>query len=210
MFLNLSHQCISQNVKSRVDENPEYANWKEEKYKIAFEISANTQLTDDEKEVVLLTNLVRLNPQLFLNTFLKDYYKQPNFKKNSYSASLEKDLKQLKPLSYFQFSNELANCAKKHAFEMGKAGKVGHNSANGQSFSKRLRECWPTNTLGENCDYGNQSGIDIFMSLLIDDGISSLGHRKNILSSLFTHFGVSIQKHKVYEVNCVMDFGAKN
>ena len=140
---------------------------------------------------------------------MKDYYEQKNFKKSSYSKSLEKELKLLKALPCFEFSVELSKCAKNHAIEMGKTGKIGHDSSNGKSFSKRIKDCWSSNAVGENCDYGNESGIDIFMSLLIDDGVPSLGHRKNILSNLFTHLGLSVQPHKVYGTNCVMDFGAK-
>lgn len=141
---------------------------------------------------------------------MKDYYNQPNFEKNSYSESLVKDLKQAKPQNLLQFSDDLTKCAKSHAFEMGKVGKVGHDSANGKSFSSRLKGCWPNAIVGENCHYGDEFAIDIIMALLIDDGIKSLGHRKNILSEMYTHFGLSIQKHKSYRFNCVMDFARKN
>jgi uncharacterized protein YkwD len=44
------------------------------------------------------------------------------------------------------------------------------------------------------------------MALLIDDGIKSLGHRKNILNAGFHFVGIAIEPHKTYGTNCVMDF----
>jgi uncharacterized protein YkwD len=45
------------------------------------------------------------------------------------------------------------------------------------------------------------------MSWMIDEGVSDLGHRKNILDKEYTAAGVSIQPHKRYKVNAVMNFG---
>ena len=58
---------------------------------------------------------------------------------------------------------------------------------------------------GECCDYGHNNALDIIMSLLIDEGISSLGHR-NICLSSYSKIGVAIQPHKLYGYNAVMDF----
>jgi len=60
--------------------------------------------------------------------------------------------------------------------------------------------------IAENCDYGSTEPLEIVMSLLIDDGIASLGHRKNILHPGLNYVGIAIEKHKTYGVNCVMDF----
>ena len=58
---------------------------------------------------------------------------------------------------------------------------------------------------GECCDYGNDDPLEIILSLLIDEGIPSLGHRKVFLSA-YTKIGVSIQPHKRYGTGVVFDF----
>jgi uncharacterized protein YkwD len=61
--------------------------------------------------------------------------------------------------------------------------------------------------MAENCDYGNNKAFDIVMSLLIDEDVPSLGHRENILDPEYKYVGTSIQPHKRYDWNCVIDFG---
>ena len=63
--------------------------------------------------------------------------------------------------------------------------------------------------MGENCSYGYNDSESIVMSLLIDEGVASLGHRKNILSKDFKRVGVAIGKHPTYKYCAVMDFGGR-
>jgi hypothetical protein len=44
------------------------------------------------------------------------------------------------------------------------------------------------------------------MSLLIDKDVAGTGHRKTILDKRLVYAGVSIQPHKEYRWNCVIDF----
>jgi uncharacterized protein YkwD len=60
--------------------------------------------------------------------------------------------------------------------------------------------------MGECCYYGVEDAFDIIVDLLIDQGVSSLGHRKICLSPSYTELGVSIQPHKTYSSNTVLDF----
>ena len=50
------------------------------------------------------------------------------------------------------------------------------------------------------------SGLEIVIQLLIDQGVSSLGHRYICLGT-YARVGVSIKPHKSYGTNCVLDFG---
>ena len=104
----------------------------------------------------------------------------------------------------------LYKASKYHAKDSGKKGIVGHTSSDGTSFSDRLPKYvkgW--NRIAENCSYGYNSAVDIVSQLLLDENVPSLGHRKSILNVELQYIGVSIQPHKKYRFNCVMDFCAK-
>jgi len=160
-------------------------------------------LTQEEQNVIFYCNLARLNGSLFAKTFVQRYIDENKVKKNKYVKSLMKQLKDVEDLTMFSSQKDLYQIAKGHAIKSGKSGHTGH-----KKFEKRFKNVLGTyKSVGENCDYGNDKALDIVMALLIDDGIKDLGHRKNILSTTYQSLGVSIQPHKKYEYNCVMDFG---
>lgn len=160
-----------------------------------------------EKEVLNLLNQVRTNPQGFITSHVKDYLKENNLSNNSYAKSLMADLKKCKKMGELQLSKPLADVARLHAQDMGKAGTVGHTSSDGTPFHERIRnQAKARGMIAENCEYGHDTAMDIVMALLIDDGIQSLGHRKNILEPKYRWIGIAIEPHKTYRSNCVMDF----
>jgi uncharacterized protein YkwD len=162
------------------------------------------------EEVVALLNSVRTDPQKFLTEHLQPYIEKNNLTGNQYANSLIAELKAVKKMEPLQLSAKISKISKAHAIDLGSKGKVGHNSSDGTTFDKRLRQKTKAGgAIGENCDYGNEKPIDIVMSLLIDDGIESLGHRKNILEPRFKWVGIAIEPHKKYRVGCVMDFAEK-
>lgn len=56
---------------------------------------------------------------------------------------------------------------------------------------------------GENLAYSDaETGTDMILQLLVDDGVPDRGHRKNILNSDFTHIGVSCGCHTQYTEMC--------
>ena len=172
-------------------------------------IMANTAvnadyMTQEEKTVILITNLARLDGQLFSETFLDTYLADEE--KNKYSRSLYKDLKPVKNLPMLNPEQDLFEAARGHALKSGKNGQVGH-----QGFDSRFKPLMKKyNSVAENCAYGYEKGIDIAIQLLIDKDVPSLGHRTNMLNPEYNSVGVSIEPHKTYKFNCVMDFGRKN
>lgn len=157
-------------------------------------------------EVLALMNEVRTDPQSFLTRRLLPFLKENELEDNSYALSLIDELKAAKKIQPLNSSPVLERLARAHAQDMGNKGTVGHNSSNGVTFENRVRKKIKTGMIAENCDYGNTEPLDIVMSLLIDDGIVSLGHRKNILHPGLNFVGIAIEKHKTYGMNCVMDF----
>ena len=161
-------------------------------------------LNEEEKKVVLFMNMARHDGPLFEETFLQSYLEDNHIERSKDVKSLIRDLKKTSGLQPLQIEEDLTSVAQGHAIKTGKSGRVGH-----QNFKKRFEPLMgnPYNQVGENCSYGYALAIDIVLSLLIDEGISDVGHRKNILNVEFNSVGVAIRPHKGYRVNCVIDFG---
>jgi|GEM_PF-831586 len=186
--------------------------WSIEEIIRAYTVTDTEYMTYEEKHVIFLMNLARLNGEKFAHTILQDYTKVKScFIKHpdsTYVKSLFDDLKNIKNLPMLQPSEDLYNAAFFHAQDMGKTGKTGHNSSDGTNFSNRLARFVHTGKRAENCYYGFKWARPIVMTLLIDEGLQDLGHRKIILNKDLTYVGVSIQPHIKYMYNCVIDFSA--
>jgi uncharacterized protein YkwD len=164
-------------------------------------------LNEEEKKVVLFMNLARHDGKLFADTFLEAYLREREVENSSYIRSLQRDLKKVSDLPPLSPEEDLTSIAQGHAVKSGKSGHVGH-----KDFNKRFKPLMgnPYQHVGENCSYGYDQAIDIVITLLIDEGIKDVGHRKNILNEGFNSVGVAIRPHKRYGVNCVMDFGKQS
>lgn len=103
------------------------------------------------------------------------------------------------------FNDTLYPITKAFAKDMGKHGKMGHTNSKRQSFGNRTSSF---GYLGENCSYGYNKALDIVFQLMLDEGVPSLGHRKNILNLNYHIIVVSIHKHKKWDWNCVVDFAS--
>lgn len=161
-------------------------------------------LSENERNVIVYVNVVRCYPDYFLNEILLPYMDSARTNKRStYATSLIDELKKAVPLEPLSFNPQLYKVAVKHARDMGMTGREGHSSSTGKSFNNRTKD-FPL--CAENCDYGNEQALDIVISLLLDEGIASHGHRKNIMNPAYTSIAVSIQRHLQYDWNCVMDF----
>jgi uncharacterized protein YkwD len=166
-------------------------------------------LSEEEKQVIFLTNLARLDGTLFAQTYLQDYIEQKQKKDSKYVQSLVAELKNVKNLPMLIPYEKLYQSAIFHAKDMGKKGLMSHDSSDGTDFFTRIKNFLkPPGGYGfaENCAYGYSTGNDIVMQLLIDEGVPALGHRTNMLSPKFDLIGVAIQPHKTYRFNCVQDF----
>ncbi len=165
---------------------------------------------DQEQEVLELLNAVRTNPKEFANTHAQPYIKENELEENRFAKSLLKDLKQTQPMGALQLTKVLTDVARYHANDMGTTGKTGHESTDGTPFHIRVRtQSKAQGMIAENCAYGQTSALDFVMQLLIDDGVESLGHRKNILEPKYQWIGIAIEPHKTYRTNCVMDFAER-
>lgn len=178
------------------------------KYCLANTADTCNYLQQKEKTMIYLHNIARMDPLLFEKIFLAKYIKEKKYTlDNSYIVSLIPYLKELKKMGILYPEINLMKAAAFHAEDMGKIGLTGHNSSDGTSFSDRLVKYNIYGGGGENCTYGRSDAIDGFFSLLIDEGVPSLGHRYNIMYETFKYIGVSFQPHKTYGSNYVLDYG---
>ena len=176
--------------------------WNELKYNACNTAVVSSYMSRKEKEVIYILNLVRTNPALFANTVLKKY---PSVSEKDYLTddvyyykSLVDTLLTLKPQQLFYPDEKCWRSAQCHAYSSGLSGYIGHQ--------RKTKICKiKKNYQGECCDYGNADPLDIVLSLLIDEGVPSLGHRYLLLNS-YSKAGVSIQPHKKYGTNTVIDF----
>jgi len=160
-----------------------------------------------EKKVIFFINLVRMNGQLFVDTYLKDYMEDVRIPKNKYYRSLIKTLKEQAPLRPLQPQEDLIAEAIKHAREMGRVGKKGHRSANHKNFVERMNQFSNKyKKVKEANQYGYPDALSIVIDLLIDDDQESLIHRKNILNPNYYFIGVGIRAHKKYRTNTTILF----
>lgn len=166
---------------------------------IAANTAANSPgLTQEEKNVFLYLNLARLYPSDFARIELKSHFGDRYNNSSSlnwYESGLKSRLLSMNSLHAMTYSSEMYQLAKCFSDETARSGTTGHNRIN----------C-PSGYYGECCAYGNSSGRRIIMQLLIDDGVSSLGHREICLSSKYYSMGPSINTHKTYSNCCVLDF----
>ena len=162
-------------------------------------------LKDEEKQVIFYSNLARADGKLFTETYLKWYMESTGMEPNSYTVSLEQNLRNVKNLPMLVPDKYLYDIARNHAVKSGKSGQQGH-----QGFKKRFRELDRSYIyFGENCYYGRDNSLVIVIKLLIDEEVTDLGHRQNMLEPLYNSIGISIMPHKTHGYNCVMDFGMK-
>jgi len=163
-------------------------------------------MNEEEKKVVLFINLARTDGDRFAETFLTQYLSENGTEKTGYVRSLFRDLKKVSELPLLIPEKDLTSIAQGHATLSGKTGHTGH-----RDFNKRFDPVMgnPYRHVGENCSYGYNRAIDIVITLLIDEGIRDMGHRKNMLNADFNSVGVAIRPHTRYRINCVIDFGSQ-
>jgi uncharacterized protein YkwD len=158
-------------------------------------------MSAEEKKLIYIINLMRTNPALFTSTVVSKYPDSAymtSLKNSSYYKSLLTTLRTQVPLGLLYPDSVCFVSANCHAITAGKKGYVGH-----ERQTEDCKKKWVFN--GECCDYGHNQALDILMSLLIDDGVPSLGHRKICLSP-YNKIGASLQTHEVYSYNTVIDF----
>ncbi len=178
-------------------------------------------LTDAERDVIVEMNLARCDPKGYAKylqelkaSFIDDriYVKRggARIKTNEGVPAVDEAIAFLlkaKPIGALSGSKGLSLAAKDHADDTGPKGKTGHDGTDGSSSGDRIERHgkW-SKTIGENISYGSPVARAIVVQLLVDDGVPSRGHRKNIFKRDYGVAGIAIGPHTVYRSMCVIDY----
>ena len=178
-------------------------------------------LTETERQVVLEINKARTDPAEFAKRYLvplRSYFSGKIFQVPGETAIATdegiapldeciKELQRTRPLLPLDPRKGLSLAAHDHARDQARTGATGHTGKDGSTTASRINRYgkWDR-AAGENIDYGNGSARTIVISLLVDDGVPSRGHRRNLLDKAFTVIGVAVGPHPVYRSMCVLDF----
>jgi len=164
--------------------------------------ASTTYMSAGEKQVLLLLNKARFDPPRFARQYLSDKIDKGDYARECYDEMLA-----LKSMAVFKPALALSRSSADHAKDMGRTGQTGHVSSDGSTMDTRIKRYgdW-RGMIAENCSYGFDDPLSIVLQLLIDDGVPSRGHRRNIFNPKALFVGVSIQPHKRYGFNCVQDF----
>ncbi len=173
--------------------------------RIMANTAAFTNLSDEEKKLIFYCNLARLNGKKFAETILKPYLKG---KTSQYIKSLYTDIAKVQNLPMLKPDGILCEVCASHCADMDKNNFYGHYSSNGTGpFDRMEKKGYKGRQRAESVSAGYQNAIDICIQLLIDDGITSLHHRKCLLGSQYKVVGVAITKHKKWRHCCTLDLG---
>lgn len=105
-----------------------------------------------------------------------------------------------------QTASGLSRAARDHVKDIGPKGWVQHEGSDKSQPADRVgRYAMGGKGLGEAISFGPDQARDVVLDLLIDDGVSSRGHRKLLLDSRFRYVGSACGPHAVYRTVCVID-----
>lgn len=100
-------------------------------------------------------------------------------------------------LNKLEWSPGLALAARDHCQDAGKLGLIGPLGSKGSTPATRVARYGDAGSaLGENLAYGGtQSGLEIILQLLIDDGVTSRTSRKLLFDPRWKYTGISTCAH---------------
>ena len=177
-------------------------------------------LSKPEQELLDEINFARANPSAYIE-FLEQYrvYYQdksvhfPDGSKlltNEGVAALDDAiafLRTVKPLSPLELRTGMVSGAKLHLADLQKTGGFGHRGSDGSMPEDRLSRfgMWEE-SVGEDIVYDSRGTRNDVIGMIIDDGVSTRGHRKNLFKPGYRVIGVAVSPPRNSKLLCVVTF----
>ncbi|HEY6188529.1 MAG TPA: CAP domain-containing protein [Pyrinomonadaceae bacterium] len=174
-----------------------------------------------ESEIVAEINLARAQPQVYASYLeeTKKFYSGNQIRRPGRAVEVTVEgltaldeaiafLRAAQPLPPLQVYKGMSLAAKDHSRDLGTSGNTGHRGSDGSTPNIRASRYgdW-TNNIGENIVYqAMTSARESVMGLIIDDGIATRGHRKNIFDATYRAAGIAIGERSNLGTLCVITF----
>jgi uncharacterized protein YkwD len=169
----------------------------------------NSPATEQEEispsAVVRELNVARENPKLYA-TFAAESRPFHMIEHGRAVDEAVQFLGKARPLPPLTLSSGMCRAAADHCAEQ-VAGQLGHDGNDRSSPGERISRygSW-SSTWGENISYSQKTARGVVLALIIDDGVRSRGHRKNIFNPKFSYAGAAFGPHARYRTVCTIDF----
>ena len=115
-------------------------------------------------------------------------------------------------LGQLKNSQGLSKAALDHLHDLGPKGGVSHTGSDGSDVQARIERYGTIGDDGgmwsENIGFGMETAREVVLQQIIDDGVSTRGHRKNLLNEKINAVGVACGPHAKYEIMSVLDFAS--
>lgn len=177
-------------------------------------------LSKQEQEILAEINLARSNPSQYIR-YLEEFKRRYNGKELKFSNGQSlitnegvealddaiEFLRSAKPSLPLETRKGLVFGARDHMKDMVQTGVSGHKGSDGTRTEDRLHRygSW-SDSVGENIVYYSRSPREDVISLIIDDGVLTRGHRKNIFKSDFHVIGIALSPPQKSGTICVITF----
>lgn len=177
-------------------------------------------LSSLENAIVNEINLARTAPQDYASLLepYKKYYDKKLLRLPGETPILTKEgaggiveavsfLRSARPIPRLHPSKGMSSGARDHVVDQGSSGATQHQGGDGSQPWERVNRygTWER-SFAENIAYGSDAARTIVISLIVDDGVSNRGHRRNIFNPDFRVIGVALGRHATYRTVCVMTF----
>jgi uncharacterized protein YkwD len=163
-----------------------------------------------EQSILNEMNAVRANPKSYV-PYVEEYKKRfkgnvvyfPNgamIRTNEGITAVDEAIDFLKtasPVAPLKFVTGLAKTSNLQLSNLLDDPSLGHMSKDGTQLPQRLEKFGSVGSIyAENITYDAPTPLEIILAMIVDDGVKSRGHRKNLFGSDFRQVGIAYGKSK--------------
>ncbi|CAN7419987.1 CAP domain-containing protein [Phenylobacterium sp. LjRoot225] len=159
-------------------------------------------------------NQVRANPRAYARELRRQWAGDGGYSDDGYGMSRDDPdavedaidfLMRQPPLPPLARDSRLAAAARTHVTRQGPRGEVGHGAPGALGRRLQAQGLW-AGIQAESISYGQRTPRDVVRQLVVDSGVPSRAHRKDLFAAAYQAGGVACGPHAEYGAMCVIDF----